>query len=63
MFKNDLISSYQKSTNGTIPKTPKTLVSQIDEKAGTWKTTYDIINDSPFRLEPQGDYFSYIECK
>ena len=53
MFKNDLVSSYQKNTNEAVPKT---LVNQIDEKAGTWKTTYDIINDTPFRMEPPGDY-------
>ena len=31
---------------------PRTIVKQIDEKIGNWKTTYDLINDAPTRLEP-----------
>ncbi len=31
---------------------PKTLITQLDAKIGTWKTTYDIINDAPFKEEP-----------
>jgi hypothetical protein len=31
---------------------PKTLTKQIDPKIGTWKTTYDIHNEAPFRSEP-----------
>lgn len=31
---------------------PRTLANQIDSKIGTWKTTYDIINEAPFRNEP-----------
>ena len=34
------------------PLVPRTLPHQIDKKVGSWKTTYDIINEAPFRLEP-----------
>lgn len=38
------------------PLVPRTLVKQIDGKRGNWKTTYDIINDAPFRAEPLSKY-------
>lgn len=31
---------------------PKTLSKQIDTKVGTWKTTYDVYNEAPYRAEP-----------
>ena len=31
---------------------PKTLSKQIDTKVGTWKTTYDVYNEAPYRPEP-----------
>ena len=31
---------------------PRTIVNQLDKKVGSWKSTYDIINQAPFRLEP-----------
>ena len=38
------------------PLVPRTLVKQIDGKVGNWKTTYDIINEAPFRAEPLSKY-------
>jgi hypothetical protein len=46
---NDLAPKHNVITNDLVPRT---LVNQIDGKVGGWKTTYDIINDAPFRLEP-----------
>lgn len=43
MHKNDL------EVNEIVPKI---ISSQIDEKIGNWKTTYDILNEAPTRLEP-----------
>ncbi len=48
-MESDLVPKFDIITN---PLVPRTLVNQIDEKAGNWKTTYDIINDAPYRLEP-----------
>lgn len=31
---------------------PRTIVTQLDTKIGSWKSTYDIINDAPFKEEP-----------
>jgi hypothetical protein len=36
---------------------PRTVVNQIDSKVGNWKTTYDIINEAPYRLEPLSNFF------
>lgn len=49
LFETDLVSNKNKMSNELVPRT---LVNQIDEKVGSWKTTYDILNDAPFRLEP-----------
>ncbi len=45
----DLEHKYHASENELVPKT---IVNQIDAKVGNWKTTYDVINDAPYRLEP-----------
>lgn len=46
---SDLAHKHNIATNELVPRT---LVNQIDGKSGNWKTTYDIINDAPFRSEP-----------
>jgi hypothetical protein len=46
---SDLEHKFHVSENELVPKT---IVNQIDGKVGNWKTTYDIINDAPYRLEP-----------
>ncbi|CAF0810476.1 unnamed protein product [Rotaria sordida] len=46
------ISDLIESTNGKYY--PRKLISQIDEMVPDgWKTSYDKINEAPFRLEPQ----------
>jgi hypothetical protein len=46
------ISDLVESTNGKYY--PRKLVSQVDEMVPEgWKTSYDKINEAPFRLEPQ----------
>ena len=45
----DLVSKNNIEVNELVPVTINT---QIDEKIGNWKTTYDIINEAPSRLEP-----------
>ena len=39
---------------------PKTITAQLDTKIGTWKTTYDIINDAPFKEEPLSNLHFYL---
>lgn len=46
---NDLVPKNNIAVNDLVPRT---LIKQLDGKNGNWKTTYDIINDAPFRSEP-----------
>lgn len=39
---------------------PYTISKQIDGKIGNWKTTYDIINEAPYRPEPQSNYINCV---
>jgi hypothetical protein len=42
---------------------PKTLSKQIDTKVGTWKTTYDVYNEAPYRPEPVRKFKSLFKNK
>jgi len=46
---SDLVPKNNIEVNDLVPRT---LIKQIDGKLGNWKTTYDIINEAPFRKEP-----------
>lgn len=46
---SDLVPKNNIAVNDLVPRT---LIKQIDGKNGNWKTTYDIINEAPFRPEP-----------
>jgi hypothetical protein len=48
--KNDLVPRYNLPNGDDL--IPRTISHQIDAKVGTWKTTYDIINEAPLRPEP-----------
>lgn len=46
----ELVPKNNISVNELVPYT---ISKQIDGKIGNWKTTYDIINEAPYRPEPQ----------
>ncbi len=50
LLDNSDMSNKNKVPDG--PLVPRTLSHQIDKKVGGWKTTYDVINEAPFRAEP-----------
>ena len=54
LLKGDDLIQKNKVPDG--PLVPRTLANQIDGKAGSWKTTYDVINEAPFRLEPLSEW-------
>ncbi|CAF0827587.1 unnamed protein product [Brachionus calyciflorus] len=45
----DLVPKNNVAVNELVPRT---LSKQIDGKAASWETTYDVINKAPFRHEP-----------
>lgn len=51
--KSDLMHKNNIAVNDLVPRT---IVAQLDSKVGNWKTTYDIINDAPFKEEPQSKF-------
>jgi len=53
----DLVPKNNIEVNDLVPRT---LIKQIDGKIGNWKTTYDIINNAPFRNEPLSKYFFLV---
>ena len=51
--KADLVPKNNIAANELVPRT---LTKQIDGQVGNWKTTYDIINEAPFRPEPLSEF-------
>jgi hypothetical protein len=58
LSKDDLEHKHHVDANDLVPKT---LSNQLDKKVGNWKTTYDIINEAPFRNEPLSNYIKFLQ--
>ena len=58
LSKNDLEHKHHVDVNDLVPKT---ISNQLDKKVGNWKTTYDIINEAPFRNEPISNYIKFLQ--
>jgi Ca2+-binding EF-hand superfamily protein len=54
-YSNDLVHKNNIETNELVIRT---INSQLDERVGNWKSTYDQINDAPFKKEPISNYLS-----
>lgn len=58
-YSNDLVHKNNIEANELVIRT---INSQLDEKVGNWKSTYDCINDAPLKKEPISNltYYFYV---
>jgi hypothetical protein len=56
---SDLTPKNEISIN---PLVPRSLEKQIDLKIGSWKTSYDVLNDAPSKPDPLSKKIKFSPC-